>query len=486
MVAAVRTRCALLLGLGAASAALGAAAAASAAGPDAAWARDPVLVYYPRRDCRGDRIELEIYDRDTGAWRAHPGHPRVPVDTCQVEDAGWLWNELRWRCEEPPDTDPPSVWVVGLDVFDPRVMEQCAVGRHEAETGVEVRVTKPEQGSSVRNPTMEVAIEGGVRMNGMEGGDYDVVVALDRSEATRREGFDLFAAELSAARDFAESLRSRLGAVRIGIVSYPNLPPLPGDGGTGARREIALGADASALSEALGRFGERGASGFPTFLSAFEYGLRELDPAQGQGARPRARKVLVLVANAQGRLPFGPGADEDASFAARFLSLAQRARERGVALHLVGLAGLAEQTPKSVESALKQGGGTLHRVPRPALESPFLEAIPLPEVRRVTVENRTAGLAPRAAELTADGRFALTLPAAPGGNQLRLRAELSDGSVAERDFNFVFDDSWVRDRLLAAERERIRRIRQEKRLRLDPEWQKQGGTGSDASTPEPQ
>ena len=201
-----------------------------------AWAHDPLLVYYPRRDCRGDRIDLEVFDRDGGVWVPHPAHPRVPVETCQVEDAGRLWNEIRWRCDEPPGTEPPSVWTIGLDVFDPNVMERCEVGKREKETGAELVVAQPAQGATVRNPTMEVAIEGSVRMNGMEGSEYDVVLALDRSESMRRGDVDLLSGELDAARAFVDALLPRFGAVRVGIVSSPNLPPLPGDGGTGAHR----------------------------------------------------------------------------------------------------------------------------------------------------------------------------------------------------------------------------------------------------------
>jgi hypothetical protein len=450
---------------------------------DASWAQDPVLVFYARADCRGENLELEVYDRDLGVWRKHPAHPRVPVETCQVEDAGRLWNEIRWRCEEPPGTEPPSLWVVGLDVFDARVMEQCAVGRREAETGVELRVEKPARGATVRNPTMEVSIEGSVRMNGLPGGEYDVVLALDRSGETRSDGVDLLAAQVAAARDFVETLRPRLGSVRIGIVSYPNLPPIPGDGGTGAHREIALGDDAAALEASLDALRARGASGFSTFLSAFEYGLHELDPAHRRGARPQARKVLVLVTSARSRLPLGPGADQDASFGARLASLAQLVRERGVSLHIVGLGGVADEPPESVATALRQSGGSLHRVALPALETPFLGAVPLPELRAVSIENRTAKLAPREAKVEPDGRFALTLPAAPGANRLRLRATLSDGAETVRDWDFSFDDSWVRERLLAAEAERLRRARQQKRLRLDPEWADAPPDGKGAPAP---
>jgi hypothetical protein len=318
---------------------------------------------------------------------------------------------------------------------------------------------------------MEVAVEGNVRMNGFEGGEYDLVLVIDRSEATRRDGLDLFEAQLRAAEALIDSLSPRLGAVRIGILSYPNLPPLPGDGGTGAYRTIALSDDAAALRAAIATLRARGTSGFATFLSALGYGIKELDPTTGRGARAKARKVLAMAASAKGLLPFGPGVDSDSNFRLRLLAQAQRAQERGISLQLFALAGLVEQTPKGVEAALERSHGTLHRVPLPALESPFFAEIPLPEVREVTIANRTRSQAPRAAQLSPDGRFSLTLPVAPGNNRLLLRAVLSDGSTGEREWDFRFDDSWVNERLLAAERERMRQVRQQKRLRIDPEWQ---------------
>ena len=90
---------------------------ATPAGAAASWAANPIYVYYPRGDCRGGQLELEVWDRKARDWRRHPGHPRVPLETCQVEDAGNLFNEIRSRCVEPPDTQPVASWVVGLEVL---------------------------------------------------------------------------------------------------------------------------------------------------------------------------------------------------------------------------------------------------------------------------------------------------------------------------------------------------------------------------------
>lgn len=81
-------------------------------------AGDPVQVFYTRKGCLGDRIQLGLWDRAGALWRRHPVHPEVPLETCQIEDAGVLLNEIRWRCIEAPGDQLPAAWVVGLDVFD--------------------------------------------------------------------------------------------------------------------------------------------------------------------------------------------------------------------------------------------------------------------------------------------------------------------------------------------------------------------------------
>jgi hypothetical protein len=94
-----------------------------------ALAGDPseelVRVFYPRGDCQTGIIALEIYDRSKPAWVPHPTHPQIEADTCQLELAGRLLQEIRFRCIDPDDPARASDWVVGVDVFRPRAAPQC-------------------------------------------------------------------------------------------------------------------------------------------------------------------------------------------------------------------------------------------------------------------------------------------------------------------------------------------------------------------------
>jgi len=106
-------RCGLLF-----AAALALAAASRAAEAD--QSADPIRIYFDGGDCGTPSIEVEAYDRAAHAWRPHPIHPLVPVRSCQTEEAGRLWNELRWRCA-PWEGDAGAGWRP-LQVFDADVM----------------------------------------------------------------------------------------------------------------------------------------------------------------------------------------------------------------------------------------------------------------------------------------------------------------------------------------------------------------------------
>lgn len=442
------------------------------AGAAEPWAQDPVYVYYGRGDCRGSELELQVWDRDREAWRPHPGHPRVPLDSCQLEDAGRLFNEIRARCVEPPDSDPPPAWVVGLDVFDPAVMETCAPHQLAGPQGdLELQVVTPEPGERVASPRMEVTIQGAVRMNGIEGSDYDLELVIDRSSPTHAGDADLLHAQLDAARALVETLAPRLGPVRIGIVAYPNLPPRPGSlAGAGARRVVPLTDDPARLRRGLAELAARGTSGFSTFGSAFDFATSELEGLYpGSGARARARKLLAIAANGSDERPFGHAAASDARFVSKLGERLQHARDHHLSVHLFALGGIAEALDPSLRELFERADARFDRVLRPALATAFFSRVSLPRVTEVVVANRTAGGQPLEARVEPNGRFDTTVAAATGVNRIWARATLSDGATTEREWAFEFDDRLVRERLLAAEREHMRRIRQ-KALDLRALW----------------
>jgi hypothetical protein len=179
--------------------------------------------------------------------------------------------------------------------------------------------------------------------------------------------------------------------------------------------------------------------------------------------------VLALVADAQGERPFGRSAALDARFMTLLRQRLDRVRAEHVSLHLFGMGGLSEPLEPELDALLESAEARFHRVLPPAYEQPFFSVVPLPRVTRVVVENRTTGSGETRAQVSPSGRFVTTLVAAAGTNRMWARATLSDGATTEREWDFEFDDRLVRERLLAAEREHMRRMRQ-KRLTLEPMW----------------
>ena len=82
---------------------------------------DPIPVFYAGEPCEGESIEIEVFERESEAWRPHPVHPQIPVASCQDEDPGRLLNELRWRCVTPEGQAP---WR-NFPVFQPGVLSRC-------------------------------------------------------------------------------------------------------------------------------------------------------------------------------------------------------------------------------------------------------------------------------------------------------------------------------------------------------------------------
>ena len=438
-------------GLSRVAAALSLWLAAAPAGAPASEAagEDPVHVYYAGRDCPGDVIELEVFDRETGVWRAHPEHAQIPVRSCQREDAGHLLNELRWRCR-PEFEWAPTPWR-RLDVFDPEVMARCAVGQIDpARRRSAISVDSPREGSRVAAEDPVVEIAGSVRIDGVDGNEYDVVLLVDLSAGARA-----LESQLAAARALVRSLAPRLGAVRIALLTHPHRPTVLGEK-TSGRLELDFSTRAEAVDAALAALAGRSEPGPPALAGAVDAALAQL-----QRARPAARPVLLI--GADGAALDGGAASPNAALAAA----ARRAAQRGAELHWFALAGLAAEPPAALTAALEAAPGSFRRIPPRDFGESYFESVPLPVAAALWVENETLGTR-GAGAVHASGRFAARAPVAAGPNTLRIHAQLSDGSVIERPFELIFDDRWVLRKILRDERERISEARR-KQLELEVE-----------------
>ncbi len=456
---------------------------------------DPIFVFFPRNSCQGDRIALEVWRRDEGRWVEHPRHPVIPVDSCQLEDAGILLNEIRWRCLErdSPARDPE--WSVGVRVFEPSVMQHCEVARTGDGFGeTEIHISAPQPGETIRDADGNAEIEGSVRIGGLAGAQYDVVIAIDTSaEGLRdaREGAtampsgepahsrpslsDPLGAQVRAARAFVDALRDRLGEVRVGIVSFPGVDARParrradsggataaGNSAEGlARREHPLSSDAPALRRALERVLARGRAGPESFDAGLSLAIDELfrPPDWPGAARPGARRIVMLSADGSGGFPFGPSAQADRDFRERAVALARSASLRGVSMHLFAVGGISEAPPPFIEEMLAQGVSRFSRVRSPDREGFFADRVPLPYLESLSVREERTDRPIGHAVFSSDGRFAASVPLEPGRNHLIVRARTSDGDEREAALAIDFDARAYKDRLLAREAARIRRAR---------------------------
>jgi hypothetical protein len=469
----------------------------------AAWGTtiDPVFVFYPRDSGSGERIALEVWRRDEQRWVKHPRHPVGPVDTCQLEDAGVLLNEIRWRCLEPDRSDRNQSWSVGVRVFDPSVMQRCDVTRTGDGLGeTEIHVSTPKPGETISDADGNVEIEGSVWIGGLAGAEYDIVIAIDTSAAESHDETetplgkksseralsqfpptDPLTAQVRAARAFVETIRDRLGEVRVGIVSVPGIDAKSanrqvdvssaastGDSGNVfTRRELPLTNDAAALQRALGRLVERGRAGPKSFTDGLSLAIDELfrPPDWPGSARLGARRIVMLSADGSSGFPFGPSAQADRDFRERNVERARNASLRGVTLHLFALGGISEKPPAFIDEMLANSVGSFTRVPLPDLGAFFADRVSMPYLEGLSIHDAATDQPIGNSSFTIGGRFAASVPLSPGENHLTVRARTSDGDEHESPLVVDFDASAYRDRLLAREAERIRRI-QAKRLVL--------------------
>jgi hypothetical protein len=465
--------------------------------PAMAWGStmDPVFVFYPRKFCQGERIALEVWNRGEQRWTKHPRHPVIPLESCQLEDAGVLLNEIRWRCLDSGSSERELGWRIGVRVFESAVMQRCDVGHSGSGFGeTEIHVSTPKPGETVSDADGNVEIEGSVWIGGLAGGKYDVIIAIDTSKvesggvvaaarASEPSGNaipesasgDPLAVQVRAAREFVESIRERLGEVRVGIVSFPGPHASEASGRTPAggaastdeseirfaHRELPLTDNAATIEKVLQRIVDRGGAGPMSFSDGLALALDELNrPPNWLGAaRPGARRIVMLSADGSGGFPFGPSAQADRDFRERNIERARNASFRGVALHMFALGGISEVPPAFIDEMLANSASSFNRVQSPDLRTFFVKNVPMPYLEKLSIRDAAAGNEIGHLSFTPDGHFAASVPLLPGENRLALKARTSDGDEPESLLVVDFDASAYRDRLLAQEAARIRRLR---------------------------
>jgi hypothetical protein len=377
---------------------------------------DPVRVYYDGGDCGTDEIEVQVYDRLHKRWHKHPQHYRVHVPSCQVEDAGQLWNELRWRCGPRPDV-AHEPWRV-VRVFDSEAMSHCAADQlGSAARDAAIAVEEPVENSSIRVPEPFVQVRGSVEVDGLEGNDYDLVLLVDRGAP--QEAID---AQVSAARAFSRTLGKRLGRVRVAVLSFP------GQGRAGAHSELAWSSDPTQIDAALAQISDRSVNAPDALPGALHSALDLLQ----QSGRPDARPTIVLAIDGRRLDSTAEPPPNDP-----LVRATARAGESGAMLYWVALGGLAPEHPALVRRALANARGTYRRVPPQEFDTPFFDPIALPIADKVWIEAPDASADDVSAGLSRDGHFSARVPVVGGSNSLVIHARTSDGAMHELPFAFT-------------------------------------------------
>lgn len=422
---------------------------------------DPVRVYFDRGSCRRPLQEVEIWDRARSRWEPHPWHARILADSCNLEDAGYLLNEIRYRCVEPKGAHELAPWRVGMKVFHRGIVDDCSLpwtARADPEV-VGLHIRSPLPGDVVQNDHMRIELEGSVQLGGRDARGYDVVVALDVSASTARAlggggaggrapSRSLLSLEIEAARRLLEALARHDDPVRVALVTHSSAL-----GDVGARVELPFTSDLARARATLARIGSQGSAGKPRFNEGLELATTL--------ERSRRARIVFALADGRPRLPFGGGASYRPLHRQQTLELLARGAANGVTVHVLALGG-PEEVFSELAHALAALHGSFERARTAAQATAALARRPLVRVEEVAVVNATTGTPAEKVRLGVDGHFSATVPVRAGENRLFASAVASNGRSVLEWLDIEFDTSLVRERLRVAERQRIHEERMQR------------------------
>lgn len=431
----------------------------------AAQPLDPIRVYYPAASCRSGILEIEVWNRDRSGWEPHPEHPRIVGDTCHVEDAGVLLNEVRIRCIDAT-SGPPARWRVGVDVWSPVWMETCArpLLLRESAPKLSLRIDAPRAGASISNARRATPVRGAVLLGGGQLAAHDVMLLLDLSPA-------IAADRRSFVSELARRLAQRPDAIRLGVVTYSSEAmadtsdrDAPERQWVGAEAALAVPlrsdlAGVAAEVAALRSPRATGSEAFPEALSLALDALAAAAPAERRAAQAR----VIVLADGRSALPFGGGAARDPVFRRRLLEAVTHAAEVPTAIHLLSLAGGSAKPPLA-RTLARRAGARFDAVPDAERALALLPQLAPPQLDSLSIANLSLGQGAAGLQFERDGSFSAMLPLAEGANRFSVVAQLDDGRVVRVERDISFDSGPVRELWLREER-----LRRGKQVEVDAE-----------------
>lgn len=411
---------------------------------------DPVHVFYSAGACTTGVLEIELWSRTVLAWRPHPDHPRIMADTCQLEDAGDLLNEIRVRCTDPANPARASDWITGVQVYEPADAPGCRPPELGArpQRSPRIALTAPSADVPVRNATRLANVEGRVRLT------HDLVVLADGSFDA-----DANAKLMNALIGLVGQDGDRLGPMRLGWLGFTADPKTA----IGATSGVTpLSSSPQRLPAQLRELtGVKRPVGVHEFAPAMDAALASLAGSEAPGDR----QTILAVVNARADYPFGLAAGMDPAYRIAVLAAVERAARAGVALEVLAVGSPERDLPElaaQVRQHIRAGGagGGVSALPEPEALATALVELRVLSMREVRVENLATGSVAEPLEWDRAGRFHGSIPMQSGRNLLRVRALLSSGEDIVADFERQFDPSALRDELRAAERARMKRARE--------------------------
>ena len=140
-----------------------------------------------------------------------------------------------------------------------------------------------------------------------------------------------------------------------------------------------------------------------------------------------------------------------------------------ITVHTYGIGSSALDNPRAVGEIARITQGTFLPVRNPGDIVSFLQSASFANVEDVSFANLTTRELSYDVDLAADGSFSGFVPVRAGSNRVRISALASNGTSSSVEFDLRFEPSGSSERELALELERIRQRNKELVLRAERE-----------------